>query len=709
MRLYFDYETRSLVDLQVRGLANYVADPSTKLLLCAYALDNDPVKLWDADSPGATVPVDFLEAMNDPFVTKVAWNATFERLISRRCLKLDVPLCEWLDVMVWARHLSLPGKLEKVGPILGLGMAHSKLSKSSAILMIKEGGRDLIKMFCEPCHEGGEETLFGTTEPWFRGRGTNPREWEDFGKYVMQDVETMRAALARLEAFPLPAEEQELWEIDQRINERGVPVDLDLAIGAGKVADMAKVELVRKLRELAAVDNPSSQPQMIKFLKGQGYPFSSIGKPFVKRALAGEGELTELGRQVLTLKQQVSKTSSTKLEIIRDRVSQDGRVRYQFSFMGAPRTGRWSGGSDDEGTGGIQMQNLPSPTKEVKKDLAKAIKLLKAADYDAVVREFPNPLEVVGSCIRSVFRAPSKKRFVVADLSGIESRMAAWLTGCKPLLQVFLDGRDPYIDLAADIYGIPYESLVGPNGEILPEHAEKRQGGKVGILGCGYQLSGGEELQNSDGDQIKTGLWGFAKSLGVELTKEDAHRIVKVFRKKYHEIEQAWYDYDKAAIDAIKSGQPRVSHRLTFEPHGKDMLRVVLPSGRALHYIKPRVEKQFFTDRSGNQREKDGITYEGIVAATKQWGRLNTHGGKWLENATQAAARDILAHGMKLAEQRGLEVVLHCHDELAVIAPDHDPPLALQNLIECMTSVPAWATGLPLEAKGYFDKIYRKD
>ena len=694
--LFWDCETRSLQDIEVRGLDNYVSDPSTSVLLVAYAFDKGPVQLVDLTSPGARLPEEFLAGLNDPFVVKVAWNATFERLVTRKVLGINVPLNEWRDPMVWARHLSMPGKLEKVGPILRL--EHVKMRE----------GKDLIRLFCQPCHEGGEETLFGVTEPWFHGRDSHPREWEQFGQYCVEDVETMRESYYRMEAFPLPAQEQALWELDQKINDTGMPVDLDLAVGASKVADTAKAKLTEELKRLSGVENPNSPDQIKAWLKNQGYAFTGIGKPFVTRALAGEcPELTDDGRRCLELRRELSKTASNKLVAIRDRVSPDGRLRYQYSFMGAARTGRWSGGGE-EGSGGVQLQNLLRPTKEVAKKLENAIKWLKAADYDRIAREFTSALDVVGSCIRSTFAAPPGYHFVVCDLGAIENRGIGYLCNDDSILRVFREGKDPYLDFASTMYHIPYDQMVNASGKCLPEYAEKRQIAKPAVLGAGYRLSGGEERENKDGDLIRTGLWGYAQNMGVEMTQEETRTAVRVFRAKHKKVVQAWYDMEAAAVEATKSGVPRRFNHVVFEGHGKDMLRVILPSGRALHYVEPRLDKTTYTAKNGNEYDKDVVSYMGINGETKQWDRIGTHGGKWLENLTQAFARDVLAEGLILADRAGFEIVGHVHDEIVALVPDGSP-LGLAKLRECMTIPPIWAPDLPLAADGYEDKVYRKE
>jgi DNA polymerase bacteriophage-type len=680
VNLFLDFETASELLLDERGLDNYANHPSTHILMLAWAVDDEEPELWTPSSQ-LNLPDRLHQLLLDPTVIKTAWNASFERTILRAKCGVWVPYEQWLDPMVWARHLSLPGKLEQVGPILGLPVEESKLAE----------GKELIKWFCEPVVAAREETLFGPIPAVFRTRQTDPEKWVRFEEYCRQDLRTMRANLRKMQKFPLPESESKLWYLDQEINDTGLPIDMEFVDGCATVAEQAKADLAAQLKTLTNLENPNSTDQMLAFVQSQGYPFSSIGKAMVNRALAGEGSLTELGKQVLTIRQQFAKTASSKLDTIRQVVSADGRLRDAFTFMGAARTARWS-------AHGFQPHNFPRPTKDVENNYARALELLRAGDYATIKREFDSPLDVVGSCLRSTVAAPKGYHFDVCDLSAIEPRITAVVSGCETLLNVFRENRDPYLDFGSRMYKKPYDEIT---------HQE-RQISKSAVLGCCYQLSGGEEMENKDGDLVKTGLWGYAESMHVEMTRTEAHQAVKFYRSEYSEVVSCWYNMEEAALVAIRTKQPQRVGPVTFQAFSNKLLRILLPSGRGLHYIRPQIHSRTYTDRYGRERERDSITYEGIDSQTRQWVRIDTFGGHFFENVVQAIARDVLGHGLLLARAAGFVVVGHVHDEGIALTPDGSK-LTLDNLISCLVQKSEWMPSLLLAATGYQDTVYRKD
>lgn len=691
-RLFLDFETCSTLDLKIHGLDNYARHASTQVLMLAYAVDNGEVHLWEPHM--GPVPEGLRSSLISPLVTKVAWNVPFEQNIFRHRLDLDLPFWQWTDPQVRARMLSMPGKLGVVCKVLGLP---EDLAKD-------QRGKLLKKIFCSPAKLGGEETLFGITETWFHDWHTKPKEWEQFKDYCRQDLVSLREIANRLEKFALPDIEVKGWLLDQKINERGLPVDMDLVRGTTTVAAEEKVRLRAELKALTQVENPNSNPQMLAWLQSKGYPFFSLAQPLVKRALAGEGgSLSPEGYRALLLRRQTAKTSDSKLETLADVIGSDGRLRHQYVFMGAGKTGRWASYH-------VQLANLPRPTKEVEKNLALALDLLKADDRVSLLLEFPNVLEVVSSCIRSMFKAGRGKELLIADLGAIENRMIGWLAECDSILRVFREGRDPYLDFAAMIYNIPYEEIERGYKKGDPKFKDMRQQAKPAVLGCGYRLSGGEEVPNEDGDIIKTGLWGYAAGMGITMTREDSHRAVAVFRDKYREIVNYWYALEDAAKKALHTGQPQRFGYVKgqqinvpeFRTFGDKLLRITLPSGRGLHYIRPQIEMRPFRDS-----EKETLTYEGIDAKTKQWTRLQTHGGKLLENLSQAVSRDILLNGLLNADAAGFDLIGHVHDEIIAEHEIGSKP-GLEELIECMTESPVWALDLPLGADGFASEVYRK-
>lgn len=1002
--IFLDFESRSEIPLDVRGLDNYVKHPSTQVLMLGYAFDDGSVKLWKpGDGP---MPANLRAAIDDPEVIKVAWNAGFERNVFQHVLGIWIPYEQWLDPATLSKHLSMPGGLEDVGEIIGLKQDQAK----------NDRGKELIKIFCEPATEGGEQTLFGVSAAVFRDQRTDPVLWAEFEEYCRQDVVAERAILKKLAKFPLPEIEMRGWYLDQKINDRGVPTDQVLIEGAAKVAEETRAELQQKLKELTGLDNPNSGDQMKEWLATQGYTFGSLGKAFVARAMRGECELTPLAQEVLEIRKTASKTSWTKLLVIRDNVSSDGYLRNQFNFLGAARSGRW-------GSRAAQLHNLSRPSKEVEKNTDRAIELLQNADTMMLGLEFSSALDVVTSCIRPAFRAPEGKRFDVCDLNAIENRVLGWVARCDSILKVFRDGLDPYVSFAVFMYDEPYEVLIkdkdkrqqakpavlgcfGADTPVLtnrgwvpitavndrdqvfdgvkfvshdgvldqgrkmtipffglratPDHlimtggnewrtawdvsqdiryekkaiglvnglcstansgarrdttisagatvaakkslsanrisnlerqshaflartnafwkrkapstltlaatranslivwqtdttpsypaaaasveprtdtaaeasvvnssrstillgtrlpwktttvqntrligktttatmceetfgsylqrsttetrnvcatlngkvkgCQQRSSGKDSaqftdvqaqlsensatasprskslmssqiaevltfdirnagprnrymiltnrgpllVHNCGYGLGGGDELPNSDADIIKTGLWGYSAAMGIEMTRDEAHRSVQIFRETYPEVVQFWYDLEHAGFAALRGEGPQQVGPITMEVLGnKKILRMGLPSGRSLHYIQPKLE--WLPTPWDPNKKKLSLTYMGLDQTTKQWTRIKTRGAHLTENAVQAIARDLLLYGMLLADERGMAISAHVHDEIVVLS-DNDPslppmPEVRPDLRECMTTRPAWAPDLPLGAEGYSGQYYKK-
>lgn len=690
MRLHSDFETSSDVDLFEVGLDVYIHHPSTKILMMSWAFDGAKTQLWEPHR--SAFPVDVREMGSDPDVTFCSWHATFERSVFKTLLGITIPYERWIDPMIWARHLSMPGYLSSVGSILKLTPDQAKL----------EEGERLVKLFCEPQNEVMISPLFGTSTAFYRDWETDPKDWALFGEYCRRDTDTERTVLNKLAAFPLPEVEQRGWILDQKINDRGMPVDLDLVHGALGIARKEQDALNLRLKELTGLENPNSRDQMLRFVRAEGYPYHSLGKDEVAMALVNyKNEITTLGHAALKLRQQASKTSYKKYEAILLNVGADGRLRYQFSFLGASRAGRWTGHA-------VQLQNLPRPTKEAEKNMDRAVELLRSGDGATVAKEFISPMGVVTSCIRAAFRAPEGSKLAVCDLNAIENRGLGWVARSRSILEVFEQGRCPYLSFAAIMYKTDYESLAAAyeRGELSAK--EKRQIAKPAVLGCGYGLGGGEEYLDKNGDTIKGGLWGYAEGMGIAMTKPQAHKSVKVWREANPEVLQLWDDLETGAMRAIRSGRPVTVGPVVFQYFGGKLLRILLPSGRGLHYIKPTIETRTFPGRGGREDySKDSIYYDGIDQTTRQWVRVPTYGGKLTENIVQAIARDLLLYAMFLADAKGFEIVGHCHDEIIALVKLLSN-LGLQDLVECMETRPPWAPDLPLGAAGYEGIYYHK-
>jgi DNA polymerase len=707
--LHLDYETRSVVDLEVVGADNYVRHPSTSILLAAYAFEENKPKLWQPHLH-PEIPEDLEDALQDCFCEVHAWNSSFERNVTKFLLGIDKPTEEWRDPMIMARYLGLPGKLEAAGSLLGLRPDQLKLGI----------GDRLINLFCYPEDEGGEETLFGMSKPTFRDYRTDPKDWELFCKYNKQDVVAERSCENKMSKFLPPEEEWETWRLDQKINATGWPVDRLTVDGAREIALRERVPLLAQIRNISGIDNPNSRSQMLEWLQTQNYTFSSLGKDFVARAMAGECDLTEDAKKVLDLRTQTSKSSVSKYTALADMTSPDGRLRNQYTFYGA-HTGRWA-------AHGANVGNFPKPTKDVEKRLDLAVDLVRKMDYDGIVREFGKPLEVASSVLRSAFRAPEGYKFVVADLNAIENRGLGYIARCDEILRVFREKRDPYLSFAVQMYGDTYENLMA---EYKAGDKTKRTICKAPVLGGGYQLGPGDEkIDQETGMVFYTGLMGYARKMGIEMSHQDAVLSIQVLRESWKEVKWLWKDTEQAAVFAIRHpgtivgvGVPQTKREIeyfesigrkiydpiaSFKCHSDKLLEFLLPSGRSLFYWSPRVEvvKKTWKGREYNQ---DMIYYKSRDQKTKQWVETDTFGGHLVENWDQAVSRDVLVHGMKLADKMGFEIVGTTYDEIIALTR-LDSGLGVKELVQCMSVQPYWTNGeFPLDAAGFEDIIYRKD
>lgn len=705
---FFDFETASCCDLSERGLHNYATDKTTRILMMSFAFGDGEVDLWEPHKE--EMPKRVRKALLDPAVRKINWNCTFERAICKFVLGIEIPFEQFLDVMVYARHLSLPGSLEDCGEVLGLKEDEAKL----------KDGKKLIHLFCEPFSMGGEETLFGITQPEFRDWNSHPTEWAQFCKYGIRDTESERTMLKMMSKIPLPETEQRGWVLDQKINDAGMPVNVHFVDNALFLAQKSKDELNVILKEKTGLDNPNSRNQILEWAKAQGYPHESMGKAFVNAALA-DPSLTPLCREVLKIRQEASKTSYKKFEAIKNIVSADGRLRNQFMFMGASRSGRWSGV-------GVQVQNLPRPDKETGKKYDLAVEMIQNRDYDGLNREFSSVIGAVTSCVRSSFQAPGGRQLSVCDLNAIENRVLGWVAGCDAILKVFREGRCPYLDFAGLLYKIPYVLLWELYKAGDEEAKNKRQAAKPAVLGAGFGLGPGvrkneygeyEAILKIDayGNTVKTGLLGYAETMGIILTPKEAYEAWEIFRKSFPEVVQLWRNLEDAALEVLKRGGRVKTNFVEFSrikrKDGTYILRITLPSGRGIHYVNARIEPQQKEGRGGQPYERDAIVYDGVghgVGKTMNgWGKTYSYGGKICENIVQAIARDVLLHSMIRADEMGAEIFLHAHDEIGTLINEDDPfGFGPSDLQAAMCETPSWAPGLPLHAEGYVSKIYRK-
>lgn len=641
--IHIDIETFSSADLAKGGDYRYVESPDFEILLFGYSVDDGEVEVVDL-ACGERIPEEIIKAIKGKDVIKTAHNANFERVCLSRYLGMPtgnyLDPSSWRCTMVWSAYMGLPLSLAGVGTVLGL--EKQKL----------EEGKELIRFFCTP-------RTPTKNNPATRNYPQDaPEKWELFKKYNGRDVEVETQIQDTLSKFPVPDFVWEEWFIDQQINDRGVKLDMVLARNAIDMDSRSKEELKNRMQQITELENPNSVQQMREWLADNGLETESLGKKEVKAmANEAEGEIKE----VLTLRQQLAKSSVSKYKAMENAVCGDGRVRGCFQFYGANRTGRFAGKI-------VQLQNLPQNHLA---DLKGARELVRRGDYEAVKMLYDDVPDTLSQLIRTAFVPKKGSIFLQADFSAIEARVLAWFAGEQWVLDSFANGRDIYCETASRMFGVPVVKG-GINGEL-------RQKGKQAVLGCGYG-----------------GSVGALKAMGaieMGLTEEELQPLVTAWRSANPNIVKFWWSVDKAAMEAVKKKTTVVFNNLTFS-YQSGFLFITLPSGRRLAYVKPRIGK--------NQFDSDAITYEGVGTA-KKWERQETYGPKLVENIVQATSRDILCYAMKnLKNER---ICMHIHDELVIEAP---LTTKLETICDIMGQTPPWAEGLVLRADGDTMEFYQK-
>lgn len=643
--LSIDIETYSSANLTKTGVYRYVEAPDFEILLFGYSIDSQPVQVVDLTC-GEKIPEEVLAALEDESVIKWAFNAAFERICLSRFLGL--PTGEYLDPeswrcsMIWAATMGLPLSLEGVGAVLGL--EKQKLTE----------GKDLIKYFCQPCAPTKTNGQRTRNRPFHA-----PDKWSAFKRYNIRDVETEMGIQQKLHKFPVPDAVWEEYHIDQEINDRGVLLDMELVHQAIEMDTRSRQKLTDAMRQLTALENPNSVQQMKQWLSDNGLETDSLDKKAVAEMLkTAPPKLCD----VLTLRQQLAKSSVRKYQAMEKTVCSDGRARGMFQFYGANRTGRFSGRN-------IQLQNLPQNHLP---DLAEARALVCSGDFEGVELLYEDVPDTLSQLIRTAFIPRDGAQFLVADFSAIEARVIAWFAGEHWRQEVFEKGGDIYCASASQMFKVPVEKH-GINGHL-------RQKGKIAELALGY---GGS-----------TGALKAMGAIEMGLTEEELPPLVDAWRQSNPNIVKCWWAVDRAVMEAVKYKHTTSDYGLTFSCRS-GMLFITLPSGRKLAYVKPKVG----TNKFGGEC----ITYEG-VGSTKKWERLDSYGPKFVENIVQATARDILCYAMRTL--RCCSIVMHIHDELVIEA---DPRMSLEAVCEQMGRTPPWAKGLLLRADGYATPFYKKD
>ncbi|GMB00897.1 DNA polymerase [Pelosinus sp. IPA-1] len=649
--LSIDLETYSSIDITTQGAYKYVESDDFEILLFAYAFNDDPVTVIDLTDFEA-VPQNVIDALFDPKILKAAFNANFERLCLSKFTNKAVLVEQWQCTAVHALTLGLPTNLAMVGKALKLPEDKQKLTT----------GKALIKYFCCPCAPTKANGSRTRNQPEHA-----PEKWELFKEYCKQDVEVERTIRGKLLRFPPPPEEHKIWYLDQKINDMGVQVDQVLVKNAIECDELYQAKLLTEAVELTGLSNPNSAAQLKKWIgEAEGIEVGSLTKDSTKELLK-ETESLKVKR-VLELRQEMSKTSVKKYLAMERAVCKDSRIRGLLQFYGANRTGRWAGRL-------VQVQNLPQNKLD---DLDLARNLLRSGDYENLELLFGSVPDVLSQLIRTAFVPTENSRFIVSDFSAIEARVIAWLAGEKWRLDVFASHGKIYEASASQMFKVPIESI--------DKHSPLRQKGKVSELALGYQ--GGPKALEKMG------------ALSMGLTVEELPALVKMWRNANRAIVKLWFDVEAGVIKAIEDKMAvRFKYGMVFSVES-GILFIRLPSGRRLAYARPRMEVE---ERFG----KMSITYEGMNQETKQWGKLNTYGGKLVENIVQAIARDCLRESMLRVAAEGYKTAMHVHDELIVDVPNGFG--SLKQLTEIMAEPIKWAPGLLLRGDGYETSYYKKD
>lgn len=654
-----DIETFSDVDLQKCGVYKYVQSPVFEVLLFGYSVNGAAVQVVDL-AQGESIPDEILKALTDDTVLKWAFNAQFERVCLSAYLKKHYPQyfssysisedsvgdyldsSSWRCSCVWSAYMGLPLSLAGAGAVLGL--EEQKLKE----------GKDLIRYFCMPCKptkiNGGRKRNLPQHDI---------EKWKLFVSYNKRDVEVEMAIQGKLANFPVPDFVWQEYCLDQEINDRGIALDMDVVTNAISIDERSRNHLTEKMKKLTGLENPNSVQQMKQWLSDNGLQTESLDKKTVAALLK---TVREPLNSVLTLRQQLAKSSVKKYQAMENAVCEDGRARGMFQFYGANRSGRWAGRL-------IQLQNLPQNHLP---DLEQARSLVKADDYDALELLYEDIPDTLSQLIRTAFVPRDGMKFVVADFSAIEARVLSFLAGETWRSEVFANGGDIYCESASKMFHVPVEKH-GVNSHL-------RQKGKIAELALGYG-----------------GSVGALKSMGaldMGLAEEELQPLVDAWRSANPMIVQFWWDVDRAVKTAVKQ-------KITTEVNGirfickSGMLFIKLPSGRMLSYVKPRMGENIFGGES--------VTYEG-VGATKKWERIESYGPKFVENIVQAISRDILAYAMRTLSH--CFICGHVHDELII---ECSKDVSVDAICEQMGRTPPWIKGLLLRADGYETEFYKKD
>lgn len=661
--LSIDLETYSSVNIKKSGAQAYFRSPDFEILLFAYSLDGGPVSVIDM-ACGERIPWWLYDALTNPDYIKHAYNAPFEWGCLNRYLGIKLPPSQWRDTMLHGLYCGYTAGLSATGQALGLPEDKKKLNTGAA----------LIRYFCVPCKPSKSNGNRTRNYPHH-----DPERWRLFKEYNAQDVVTEMEIERRLSAFPVPDFVQKQWETDLLINDRGVAVDMDFVQGALQMGETVRSTLTEEAIKLTGLYNPNSVKQLARWLEGEtGEEVQNLRKETVSQMLGREAN-SDAVQRMLEIRQELGKSSTKKYDAIEHCVCPDGRVRGLLQYYGANRTGRWAGRL-------VQVQNLPRTYTE---PLELARDLVCGRKLDALRLVYGKPNDTLSQLIRTAFVSAPGHVLIDADFSAIEARVISWLADQEWRLEVFRTHGKIYEASASQMFNVPLERIKKGN----PEY-ELRQRGKVAELALGYQGSVSAMRAMDTGHQLDN------------LSDDEVKEIVNRWRDTNPKIRDLWYAFDSAAIQVINCGGSVNVRCVTFAreydaTRGVASLTIRLPSGRKLFYVDPAVGE----NRWGNP----SITYMGVNDKNK-WGRIETYGGKLVENCVQAIARDCLAQAIENLEAAGFPVVFHVHDEVVIdIEPFADEDTMLDQVVAAMSTPIPWAKGLPLNAAGWVGTFFKKD
>lgn len=647
-----DIESYSACDLLECGAHRYAEDPTTEIIAVNYCFEDGPVKAWEPIF-GHPIPADLDAVLDNPAILKIAHNAPFEIAVMRKKLGKKLNPRQWRCTMVMAHGMALPGNLDMVGQILGVDKSRGE---------VKSIGKKLIKFFCVPQKDGTRNLPRDDLDKWFSFMGYN----ED-------DTAECREVYVELMKHPLRDQDWRDWCLDQKINDRGLPLDIDLIEACLDIDKRVRAKLMDRAHVLTGLANPNSRDQVLEWLQSEGEEIDNLRKETVRDALkdAPGGAVEE----VLEIRRSLSKTSVKKFSKMKSARCADGRLKGSYQFLGAGRTGRWAGRL-------VQTQNLYKNSFE---DVDFAAALAKTRDTEMIDLLFGDPMWMIAGCTRPAIAAPDSKFLLPIDYASIETIVLAWLAGCDTILNAFRLGRDPYKEFGTHLFNLPYEAIT----------KKQRNFCKPPTLGCGYYLGA-------------PGLVKYSEQYAVEMTEEQAKHAVDTYRRVYYQIPQYWKVLDHAVRSTIETGEPvevRGNLKFTRSPD-KMWLFIYLPSGRRLAYYTPELRPARDQKRFPG---KVSVTYVGLDTYTKQWCRIETHPGKITENIVQAVARDILMFGLHLVDVSGYEIAGHTHDEIITVVSQDRAPGDLKKLEAMMSNTPPWCRDMPLRGAGWYGKHYKKD